>query len=132
MKFYCSGKWSERKEVRELQDKLIELGHTITVDWTPHKEEDEGYPSDYAEEDIIGVRECNIYVGLFVNRHNYKGALVEMGAALALNKIVVIIGHAIDSCLFKDYPYNIQVETVEGFINYIRIMGQHRKLGGDK
>ena len=119
MKFYVAGKWQERLDVQTLQHALIELGHEISLDWTYHTEADEGFPLSYSVEDIEGVRKCDVYVGRFLNNHNYKGALVEMGAALALNKIVCIIGRAIDSCLFAHHPFVMQFETQQDFLDLV-------------
>jgi len=114
--FYIAGKWEEREQIREIQKALIEKGHEITCDWTYHEKDDPGYPVTYAVEDIEGVKNCDVYVGVFVSDLNYKGALVEMGAALATFKTVCIIGHAIDSCLFREHPLVGWYDTVEEFL----------------
>lgn len=119
MNFYVAGKYEERGEIRRLQDKLRELGHRIIIDWTWHKEEDPGFPSQYAIEDINGAAWAGAYVGRFINKHTYKGALVEMGAALAMGNRVFIIGHAIDSCLFVGHPLVRQFYNEDEFLNYI-------------
>lgn len=120
MKFYVASKWEDRTAVRELHKTLIELGHKITVDWTWHEKEDPGYPSEYAVEDVLGVKMADVYVGLFIDSHYYKGALVEMGVALGLGIPVCIIGHAIDSCLFTSHPLVSSYESVEEFIEGIK------------
>ena len=118
--FYIAGKWQEREEVRKLQNELRRLGHLITIDWTWHEVDDPGYPSQYAVEDIIGATSCDAYVGLFLNDVNYKGALVEMGASLAMGKKVFVIGHAIDSCLFSSHYLVSKFDTVNEFIDFVR------------
>ena len=120
MKFYIAGKFQEREEIRKLQNELRKMGNIVTIDWTWHEEDDPNYPSQYAIEDIIGATSCDAYVGLFVNEVNYKGALVEMGAALACGKMVFIIGHAIDSCLFTSHPSVQKFENELEFISFIR------------
>ena len=117
--FYIAGKYEEREEVRRLQDALRKLGHMITIDWTWHKVEDPGYPSQYAIEDINGASWADAYVGRFITKHDYKGALVEMGAALAGRNKVFIIGHAIDSCLFVGHPLVKQFDDEDEFLEYI-------------
>lgn len=119
MNFYVAGKWEERAEIRKLQNKLRELGHMITVDWTWHEVDDPGFPSQYAIEDINGASWADAYVGRFITRHDYKGALVEMGATLAMGNKVFIIGHAIDSCLFVGHPLVKQFDNEDEFLNYI-------------
>lgn len=120
MKIYVAGKWEEREEVRKLQQQLRHLGHQITVDWTWHERDDPGFPTQYAVDDIKGVIACNAYVGIFKNGLSYKGALVEMGVALACGKMVFIIGHAIDSCLFVSHPSVQKFETELEFISFLR------------
>ena len=78
MKFYVAGKWEARDAVKNLQEDFVELGHTITVDWTWHEKADEGYPIQYSIDDIKGVQLADAYIGLFVEDYHYKGALVEM------------------------------------------------------
>ena len=120
MKFYAAGKWEDRWAVKKLQEALVKLGHTVTVDWTWHEKADEGYPVQYSIDDIKGVQLADAYVGLFVGQYRYKGALVEMGAALGLDKKVYLIGHAIDSCLFAKHPLVQQFETEDEFLSYVR------------
>lgn len=121
MRIYVSGKWEDREAVRELQKALIKMGHEITVDWTYHEKDDVGYPRTYAQDDIWGVRDAQVYVGLFLKENNYKGALVELGVALGLmDKRVYIIGHAIDSCLFIHHPLVTQVESIEELLGLLR------------
>lgn len=120
MKFYVMGKWEEREEIRKLQAELRRLGHIITIDWTWHNEDDPGFPSQYAVEDIIGACSADACVGRFINKHNYKGALIEMGASLASGKRVYIIGHAIDSCLFVGHPLVQKFDTELEFLSFVR------------
>lgn len=120
MKFYVAGKWEDREAVKKLQEALIELGHTITVDWTWHEKADEGYPIQYSIDDIKGVQLADAYVGLFIEDYRYKGALVEMGAALGLHKRVYLIGHAIDTCLFAKHPLVQQFENEYEFLSFVK------------
>jgi len=120
MKFYVAGKWEEREQVRQLQDELRRLGHTITVDWTWHEFEDGGYPVQYAQEDVFGAATCDAYVGRFVNPNSYKGALVEMGVALGLGKKVFVIGHAIDTCIFVSHPLVTRCSNTKKFFEELR------------
>lgn len=119
-KFFCSGKFEDRINIRKLQQSLKNLGHEIVEDWTIHEYSDKGYPIEYAEDDIYGVSQCDVYVGRFIADYNYKGAFVEMGVALALRKEVCIIGHAIDSCIFVHHSLVKRFENEEQFIEYAK------------
>ena len=118
MRFYIAGKWEEREAVKGLMLALEWMGHSITVDWTIHETSDKGYPQQYAIDDVEGVKQCDVYVGRFINKNNYKGALVEMGIALGLDKQVWIIGHAIDSCIFTQYPGVLPFEGDDEVLSY--------------
>ena len=120
MKFYVAGKWEDRKTVRKLMDKIQDFGHAITYDWTKDEETDEGYPIVNAINDTRGVQICDAYVGRFIDKNEYKGALVEFGIALGLNKRIFIIGHAVDSCIFTNHPAVQRFENELEFLSYVR------------
>ena len=108
MKIYVAGKYQEREQVRGIYRELRDKGHKITVDWTDH----DIYPhdavaerlSDFAEEDVRGVKEADLFIGLMTNDHVYKGLWVEMGVALGEGMPVWIIGMAGDTCIFMNHP----------------------------
>lgn len=104
MKIYVAGKWEERERITHFMNELRKQGHIITCDWTDHKYDTREVMASFACDDLEGVRTCNAYIGVFENECRYRGALVEMGAALVLRKDVFIIGHAEDSCIFMLCP----------------------------
>lgn len=112
MNIYVAGKWSERERVRNLMDMLESRKHIITCDWTKHvaperiqsgsgcfnKDFDwaQNGHKTYAEEDLEGVRNCDIVVALMTNPEIfYKGAWIEVGIAIGLNKKIILIGNDI-------------------------------------
>lgn len=117
MKIYVAGKWSERVQVKKVMDMFESRGHTITCDWTRHiaperitkahgeglftkgydwsKNEDwaQNGHKTYAEEDLEGVRACEVLIAcMWDSEIFYKGAWIEIGIALGLDKKVIIIG----------------------------------------
>jgi len=116
MKIYVAGKWEDRRSVQDIQGALLLKGYEITKDWTIDDEGDAGYPVINVVEDIRGVAMADAYVGYFENEHNYRGTLIEFGAALALRKPCYIIGHAIDKCIFIKHPLVTQFDSVEEFL----------------
>ena len=120
MKVFVSGKFEDGKNVRKLMDKIENLGHTITYDWTKDEENAEGYPIINTINDTRGVQICDTYVGRFIETNNYKGALVEFGIALGLEKRILIIGHAVDSCIFTNHPGVQKLETELEFLSYVK------------
>ncbi len=121
MKFFISGKFEDRLNIRYLQNELKKMGHEITEDWTYHEYSDKGYPEEYAISDIEGVSKADTFVGRFVADYNYKGAFVEMGVALGQGKRCFVIGHAIDSCIFLHHPLVRRVESDKEFLKLIDV-----------
>ena len=123
MKVYIASKYQERDYVRHLMGTLVNFGHTITVDWTNH----DLFPSDspaiklaeFAVADVGGVRDAQVYIGVFLNSHHYRGALVEWGMALGLNKPCLIMGHAEDDCIFINHPL---VQRIDGEVSLLKVL----------
>jgi len=113
MDIYVMGKWEEHQRIKDIMIKLENAGHRITCDWTNHNYEDKGYPVQYAIDDITGVVRADLVIGIFTSNYNYRGALVELGAALAFDKRVIVVGHAIDSCMFSNHPLITHLNTVD-------------------
>ena len=67
MKIYVATKFTRKEEVLEIYKKLREHGHEITTDWTVH-ELDPKRATEYAEEDMRGVQECEVLTHL---SHSY-------------------------------------------------------------
>ena len=120
MKLYVAGKWQDRVSVSSLMTRLKKLGHEITEDWTVHSEKDRDWAKQYSQDDIIGVQIADMYVGLFLRSYKYKGAIAELGAALALGKPCAIIGHQIDSCIFTNHPLVTQYDSTTDFVLVMR------------
>lgn len=104
MKIYVAGKWEDRERVAEIMRVLKGIGHEITLDWSDHKYEDEEYPQQYCQEDVQGVKDAELYLGIFVAEYNYRGSLVEMGIALGEGIPVWLLGDKADSCIFSNHP----------------------------
>lgn len=112
-KIYVMGKWEERSICKGVMFALEDAGHEITCDWTAHTYPTENIESKlrgYAVAEIKGVKKADITVFIAINNHYYKGAFVEMGVALGLTKVVIVVGHAVDSCIFMHHPLVRQVD----------------------
>ena len=112
MKIYVAGKWEERVKIKCLMNELSTLGHTITADWTTHENIPEHLELLCAIHDIYGVKQCELLIAIAEREHSYKGMLCEIGAALALEKDVIIVGHNIDSCIFTKHPLCRKVNSI--------------------
>lgn len=104
MKVYVAGKWEDRAEVSDIMRILEGMGFNITCDWTDHKYEDEAYPQQYCMDDIQGVKDADLYLGIFIADYHYQGSLVEMGIALGVGIPVWLFGNKADGCIFSNHP----------------------------
>ncbi|MFH1352435.1 MAG: hypothetical protein ABIH68_02545, partial [bacterium] len=97
---YVAAKFQDRMTARCIMAHLRGKGHTITFDWTDSKYQNREETPEDAVACLNGVRDCEVFIGVFVKPYKYQGSLVELGVALGLKKKVHIIGDAIDSCIF--------------------------------
>ena len=104
MKIYVAGKWEDRARVSEIMRILRSIGYEITCDWTDHKYSDDAYPEQYCMDDLQGVKDADLYLGIFIESYDYRGALVEMGIALGVGIPVWLFGDKADSCIFSHHP----------------------------
>ena len=111
-----SAKYCERTRARKLMAELERQGHRITVDWTNHTKEDTESLREYAIEDIKGATRAKVSIFIMERYHKYKGCWVEMGAALAKGRRVIILGKAGNSCVFVNHPKVMLLSGIEGFL----------------
>jgi hypothetical protein len=96
MQIYVGAKWEEKPRVRALYARLRAAGHVITHDWT--QENDEGllgnarlrYHLTCAGQDIHAVIRAELVV--ILPHPQGKGMYAELGAALALQRPILIVG----------------------------------------
>lgn len=103
MKIYVAGAFKHKAAVGEVQQLLLDTGHTITHDWTSvegHVTDKDGMvvaKTPYqlrrdAEKDMGGVAAANaVVVVLNDATYAYRGTMAEIGAALALKKPVLVL-----------------------------------------
>lgn len=100
MKVFVSGQIDDVENVRHIQTKLVEAGHTITHDWTINetganflsgketKIANLEESARRARNDLNGVINCDVYIACTNNKKVGKGMYVELGSALALYETV--------------------------------------------
>lgn len=104
MKIYVAGKFEEKELVREIQQKLKDMGCTITHDWTVEDgagkqgQELEDYLRSCAMADYEGVFTADAV--LVLNHKLAFGAMVEMGLALAWGRVVYLVGPQVRDNIF--------------------------------
>ncbi|MFA5003895.1 MAG: hypothetical protein WC498_01290 [Candidatus Saccharimonadales bacterium] len=136
MKIFVSGQIADVENVRQVQQRFIDAGHTITHDWT-RNEADDRMLSDDADKlkdmvetsrrarlDIQGVVDCDVYVICTDNEISGKGMYVELGAALALcttngSPRIYLIGKMNHMSVFYFHPLVTRVGNVEEAIELL-------------
>jgi hypothetical protein len=125
MEIYVAASSKEVERAKFVMNKLRELGHEITHDWTVEVEKyKDTIPSDEillkcAENDYQGVTTCDYLVLLSPKDQNSTiGAWVELGIALGLSTDILISGNA-DKCIFAHLA-NELYENDEKLINAIK------------
>lgn len=112
MKVYVATKWEERAYAQEVMRELIAAGHTISYDWT----EVEQISQTQADLDMGGVVDADALLFLAERDLAYKGALAELGGALALGKRVLLLGHGADGCIFTHHSGVERVTSINDAI----------------
>ena len=117
MKIYVAAKWEERPHAREVMRRLKENGHQISFDWTIGQLGN----GKQADEDMNGVLNADCIILLAEKKLNYRGALVELGAAIATGKRVILVGSGVDNCIFSMHPVIERVWTAEEAIDLLGV-----------
>lgn len=115
MKFYIATGFKNVVEHNRVRDILVKEGHEITYDWTLVEEtSDSSMHSLIAIAEIEGVREADFLVVILPGK---LGTHAELGAALALDKPIILCGEmepgnrGLD-CIFHLHP---NVERFKSF-----------------
>lgn len=118
MKLYIAGKFSEKEQIRKYMEEVIQLGHTITHDWTNFEIEGDGEEKMKlsAEKDIQAVRDCDCVIAILTDpKYAYRGTFGEVCAGVALFKKVIVVsndpnGYFRTNCFFH-HPDIIHVKS---------------------
>lgn len=87
VKFYIASGWENKEKVRELAKLLTSYGWVWSYDWTTCTENDDYRKIAVAE--INAIKESDVVIVLLPGG---RGTHIEMGAALAFGKPVVLLG----------------------------------------
>jgi hypothetical protein len=126
---YVAASFEQRNEVRELYKRLRNAGHTISADWTTHKEivslkseeEREALKRQYATEDTEGVTSATVYA-LLVNDRKSTGAHIELGIALGAGVgRICLIGSPDESQLFYSHPNITVYPDEDSFVDSLEV-----------
>ena len=105
---------------RAVVTELERRGFTVVRDWT--KEDPGTHRSSIAVEDLYAATHCDVVLLMWTD--GMKGAWVEVGAALAVDALVIAVDARREDCIFLDHP---GVEHVQHLEDAIALM---EKLNG--
>jgi hypothetical protein len=126
MKFqvYLASSWRNR-HMAALAMRVIEAdGHRITHDWTDSSGslQTEKELARDALHDEVGVRQAQVYAMLWPGR---LGSATELGIALALGKIIFIIGQVPKSVyVYANHPKVRIVNTLLEFLEALEVLSK--------
>lgn len=124
MRFYVASKFENKEAVGHVIEKLGVFGHQVTYDWRYAKVND----MDQAVRDYLGVEMADFVVGIFEKDAVYKGAIAEIGMAIAWQKPIFIIGNWLDNMIFMKLPTVIKVTDTEDIIQFLLAHTKNGKL----
>lgn len=136
MKIFVSGQINDIENVRQVQNALIDAGHTITHDWTRNESGDKMLAgreaklqntqesARRAKLDIDGVLDADAYIICTDNERLGRGMYVELGAAIALlertgNPRIFLIGEMNHLSIFYLHGAICRVASVEELVDKI-------------
>lgn len=130
MKIYLASRFSRRHECHTIARLLMSKGHTITSRWVlPESDHvlpvgisaqaEDSERRRYAMEDLEDVRACDWCISLMEEpRSNTRGGRhIEFGIALALGKILTIIGPR--ETVFHHLDEVEHFDTIEEFVEAV-------------
>ena len=87
MKIYVAARFHEKDEVRRIYKLMIDKGHTITADWTKHKNvkpysDNPKEAGNYSVEDMQGTLDSDVFI-IISSKEAGGGVSAELGAAIA-------------------------------------------------
>lgn len=137
MKVYLAGRFDEREQIRQMQTKLREHGHAITLDWTTH--EPLGHYGDnqelsraYAKEDLEGVIQADVFIFLTsstvgTGTHTELGVAIREYQASGTPRVYVIGEHTTRSIMYF-HPAVERRQNLEDVLEEMDATGSQRVL----
>jgi hypothetical protein len=130
MKIYVAGKFEEKDIILNTHKKLKEMGHTISYNWTTHKNikpyiKNQKIALQYAQNELDGILNSDIFIYL-TNKTGHT-LFMEFGTALASLKItgkpqIYAVGaHNVDSTWFFN-PLVKRIDSLEEVIEAIKVI----------
>lgn len=120
---YVAAPFGAKERVRALYSALRRAGHMVAFDWTRcddqevPEEERKAYLSECATIDLAAAAGAQVTVVL-ADAGATRGAWVELGAALANGRTVILVG-CDDAMIFAHHPNVVRVSTDEQAVKIV-------------
>ncbi|NGX48674.1 MAG: hypothetical protein K940chlam5_00264 [Candidatus Anoxychlamydiales bacterium] len=111
MKFYIATSLARAKDHNIVRDALMDLGHTLTYDWTTHGSVKCTTPEKLrlvCQQELLGIKRADLLIVLIPGGF---GTHVELGATIATNKKIILFSSeekyflpCKDTCAFYHDP----------------------------
>lgn len=97
MKCYLAATFAEQKRIREMKERLIQLGHSVTATWLEEQLRPEGmteaqFEKKMAIKDLQEIAAADCLILDVANPSKTAGKMVEFGFALSKHKLVYVVG----------------------------------------
>jgi nucleoside 2-deoxyribosyltransferase len=118
MKIYVAGPWKHRDKARIAADQLTLAGHTVISRWLREHEDSIHHVALQREamHDVQDLEQCSAVV--YLNIEKSEGKATELGMALALGKLVILVGER-ENNVFLHLPQIQRVDTVQEAIKLL-------------
>lgn len=106
MLVYVAGSRHERPAVQSVQQRLVDMGHKLTMDWTGaegavlpshaggHHGDDLKFWANIAYRELEAVGRADFLVAVLSIEGRGRGMFIEIGAALSCGRSVFLVGDA--------------------------------------
>jgi hypothetical protein len=125
MRIYVAARFTEKETVLKLYDRLQQLGHEITADWTTHKnvkpyDKNPEIAGVYSKEDAEGVLTADVFL-LLTSPEPGAGVSAELGVAIASRQLtgkpmIYVAGGHLETNAFFYHPAVERFGNVEDAI----------------
>ncbi len=122
MKFYISSRTKETKKIKEITQKLKDLGHSITFDWTkqtnlkPYNKNIK-QSTIFSKHTISAIKNCDYFI-ILTNQAG-TGMHTEMGVAIAEKKKIFVIGKHLNTNIFFFHPNVKRLNSIKDLFKII-------------
>lgn len=122
MKIYLAARYGRRLEIQQYANELLARGHQVIARWLDGLHEaadgDRRRWAQFAQDDLDDIRRCDTVVSFTESGLHPRGSRhVEFGIALAMEKMLVVIGPVEN--VFHALPRVLVFPTFADFLSVV-------------